>query len=202
MTWMNTASRYGIIAQSLHWLTAILVAAAYISSAGGPETRVYRPEMAATRLAHETLGLCVIVLVLIRLAWRFADPPPEIGANAGLDAGGGARDAYWTLRLASSCAGYRSNRCHSRGAPHFTVVPGRYLAKFRTGPCPWPCRDRCAHHIGKCDNMASRRSCGGGSVPSPVLARYGARLDAGNNSATCAAEMTGSSGPSFDMRSR
>lgn len=62
--------RYGAIAQIFHWLTAILVLAAFILGPGGAELRVYQPGRDAGRQLHETLGLCVFVLAVLRMVWR------------------------------------------------------------------------------------------------------------------------------------
>ncbi len=70
-------ARYGAVAQSLHWLTAILVAAAFVYGPGGSEQRVYSLAKDADRQLHETLGLAVFTLVLMRLAWRAFDARPE-----------------------------------------------------------------------------------------------------------------------------
>ena len=51
--------RYGPIAQALHWMTALLVVAAFLISAGGPERIVYSPERSGQLLTHELWGcLC------------------------------------------------------------------------------------------------------------------------------------------------
>jgi hypothetical protein len=42
-------TRYGAVAQTLHWLTAILVLGAYLSSVGGPESRIYSDALEPTR---------------------------------------------------------------------------------------------------------------------------------------------------------
>jgi cytochrome b561 len=74
----NTAARYGLVSQGLHWLTAILVLVAYIASAGGPETRVYSQAFDSARRLHETLGMALFGIVLLRLLWRWADPQPDV----------------------------------------------------------------------------------------------------------------------------
>lgn len=76
MSIYGTETRYGSPAQLLHWLTAILVLIAFIVSTGGPESRVYGAANAANLQLHETLGLSVFVLVLVRLVWRFFDRSP------------------------------------------------------------------------------------------------------------------------------
>src|SRR3954452_6332527 len=72
-----SSSRYGSVAQLFHWLTVILVGAAYLISTGGPEQRVYSAAVDATRQTHESLGILVLLVTVLRLVWRLADPPPE-----------------------------------------------------------------------------------------------------------------------------
>jgi cytochrome b561 len=71
------SDRYGAIAQVFHWLTAVLVLAAFTLGPGGSEERVYAAARDADRQLHESLGLCVFVLVLLRLAWRMIDERPD-----------------------------------------------------------------------------------------------------------------------------
>ena len=54
---------------ALHWLTAVLVVAAFTLGPGGSEQRVYSAAKDFDRHLHETLGLTVLVLTLVRLAW-------------------------------------------------------------------------------------------------------------------------------------
>jgi cytochrome b561 len=70
-------TRYGRIAQGLHWITAILVLAAFLVGEGGPEDRVYSVERADQLRLHESLGLTVLLLVIVRVVWRLVDPAPE-----------------------------------------------------------------------------------------------------------------------------
>lgn len=70
-------TRYGKVTQTLHWLTAIVVLVAFIYGLGGPELRVYAPTRDAARQLHETLGLCVFVLAVLRVLWKMIDTPPQ-----------------------------------------------------------------------------------------------------------------------------
>jgi len=74
-----SVSRYGPVAQGLHWVTAVLVLIAFIYGPGGSEQHVYSAARDAQRRLHETLGACVLALVAFRLAWRAfhrrPDPP-------------------------------------------------------------------------------------------------------------------------------
>lgn len=63
---------------ALHWLTAILVLAAFLMGPGGSEARVYSAAKDFDRTVHELLGLSVFLLVLLRLAWRLGHRAPEL----------------------------------------------------------------------------------------------------------------------------
>jgi cytochrome b561 len=73
----RSGARYGAVAQALHWATAVLVLVAFIYGPGGSEQRVYAPAGDFDRQLHETLGLSVLALVAIRLAWQMVDARPE-----------------------------------------------------------------------------------------------------------------------------
>jgi cytochrome b561 len=73
----TSPTRYGRLEQAFHWLTAILVLSAFIYGPGGSEQRVYSPERDANRQLHETLGLLVFTLTLLRLLWRTVDVRPD-----------------------------------------------------------------------------------------------------------------------------
>lgn len=68
--------RYGVVAQALHWITAILVVVAFIYGPGGSEQRVYSPARDFDRQLHETLGISVFALVVVRVLWRTTDGRP------------------------------------------------------------------------------------------------------------------------------
>jgi cytochrome b561 len=73
----QSSTRYGFVAQTFHWLTALFVLAAFIYGPGGSEQRVYLPARDFERQLHETLGLCVLALVVLRLLWRMVATRPE-----------------------------------------------------------------------------------------------------------------------------
>src|SRR5579872_4757291 len=69
--------RYGAATQLFHWLTVALVGTAYIVSPGGGETRVYSAAFDTARQTHETIGILLFGLVLMRILWRLYEPTPE-----------------------------------------------------------------------------------------------------------------------------
>ncbi|WP_428422282.1 cytochrome b [Methylibium sp.] len=73
----ETITHYSAPTQVLHWLTAVLVLIAFIYGPGGSEERVYAAAGDFERQLHETLGLCVLALVVLRILWRALDKRPE-----------------------------------------------------------------------------------------------------------------------------
>jgi len=74
---MDRTARYGAVAQAFHWIMAIVVLIAFIYGPGGRETRVYSSAMDFDRQLHETLGITVFLLVILRLLWRSLDARPD-----------------------------------------------------------------------------------------------------------------------------
>lgn len=73
----SPSKQYGAVARILHWATAILVLAAFIYGPGGPEDRVYLASRDGERLIHETLGMAVFAISVLRIVWRLVDASPE-----------------------------------------------------------------------------------------------------------------------------
>ena len=74
MQLVNSKTHYGAIVQIVHWFTALFVVAGWLL--GTFIDDFSRPVHAAMLVVHMALGQCVIALLVIRLAWRFFDPPP------------------------------------------------------------------------------------------------------------------------------
>jgi cytochrome b561 len=77
MTMRSSRLRYGVVTQLLHWLTVALVGTAYFVSPGGSEQRVYSAAFDTARQTHETIGILLFGLVLLRILWRLLEPTPE-----------------------------------------------------------------------------------------------------------------------------
>ena len=73
---LNSRLRYGPVAQLFHWLTVVLVTA-YMVSPGGSEQRIYSAASDFSRQLHETIGIAVFALVLLRILWRRVEPTPQ-----------------------------------------------------------------------------------------------------------------------------
>jgi hypothetical protein len=72
----STRLRYGAAAQVFRWLTVALVATAYLVNPGRSEQRVYSAAADFTRHIHETVGMLIFAIVLVRILWRTIDTSP------------------------------------------------------------------------------------------------------------------------------
>jgi cytochrome b561 len=77
MSMRSSPLRYGAVTQVFHWLTVVLVGTAYIVSPGGSEERIYSVALDSARQTHETFGMLVFALVLLRILWRLFEPTPQ-----------------------------------------------------------------------------------------------------------------------------
>ena len=77
MRLLSTRCRYDALAQVFHWLTAVLVVAAYFMGPGGSEERVYSFAIDFTRQTHETLGITAFALLFVRLWWHLVETAPD-----------------------------------------------------------------------------------------------------------------------------
>ncbi|OOG22198.1 hypothetical protein B1C78_15505 [Thioalkalivibrio denitrificans] len=73
----NTTRSYGLVSQSFHWLVVVLILVQYtwawrIANAEGLRARF---ELVTQ---HKTLGMTILALAALRLAWRLYDPPPPL----------------------------------------------------------------------------------------------------------------------------
>jgi cytochrome b561 len=74
----NTPHRWGAVARIFHWVLAVLVAAQLIL--GWRQAYLQDDDPAgstAVLFIHYQLGILMLALVLMRLAWRIANPAPE-----------------------------------------------------------------------------------------------------------------------------
>lgn len=85
--------RYSKLTIYIHWITALLILAAWITAEGGHRVRTDPP------LLHFSLGLAVLALVVPRLAVRlFSDGPPvEDPQNPWMNLA--AKIGHWVLYL-------------------------------------------------------------------------------------------------------
>ena len=80
MQWQNTASRYGVISVSLHWIIVAGIGVQYFLAEAGEEGGTPGTVLAPANL-HNSLGLALLVLALLRLALRVTGTSPTLPAT-------------------------------------------------------------------------------------------------------------------------
>ena len=71
----GTSPRYGAASQAFHWLSAILVLAAFVLSKGDQDS-LYSEGADGLRRVHEAIGMLVFIVVMLQLFWRLIDGTP------------------------------------------------------------------------------------------------------------------------------
>jgi cytochrome b561 len=108
MRWRNSTEGYGAISQAMHWITVALVILAWVL---GQFDDIFPkgPLRAGSLFVHISAGLAVVGVLVLRLIWRVADPPPPIehrSLGAWLDrAGKLSHNVLYALLLAVPVSG-------------------------------------------------------------------------------------------------
>jgi len=87
-------ARYSILAMLLHWLIAALIVLQIIL-AGRMEART--PEAFAIVQLHKSIGITVLLLSFLRLAWRITYPPPPTPASLSVWERRLSHGVHWAL---------------------------------------------------------------------------------------------------------
>ena len=101
MQYRNSAETWGAVARAFHWLVAALVLTQFVIGSVAEEMKL-TPAKLDLFVWHKSIGVTVLVLAVLRLAWRVGNPPPAPPAwNAGLGA-----QARIDRPLAAVCADF------------------------------------------------------------------------------------------------
>lgn len=88
--------RYDGTAQLLHWITTALLAI-MLPFVWVAENFPEGPIRVFWYLLHESCGIMIFLLVIARLTWRTAHPPPPLPASNGAGTRALARVTHWLL---------------------------------------------------------------------------------------------------------
>jgi len=71
----NTDHSWGVVSKGLHWLLAIMILGQFVLGMVAEEAQV-SPRKLDLFVWHKSLGLTILLLVALRIAWRLANRPP------------------------------------------------------------------------------------------------------------------------------
>jgi len=71
----NSETGWGAIAKSLHWLLAVMIALQFVLGQLAENAPV-SPRKLDLFVWHKSFGLCILLLVVVRIAWRLANVAP------------------------------------------------------------------------------------------------------------------------------
>lgn len=77
MSLRNTTTRWGIVAQLLHWTIVALVITQVIL-AGIADDLPLGMKKLAVLARHKSVGITILLLVIVRLVWRWRNPTPAL----------------------------------------------------------------------------------------------------------------------------
>ena len=133
MRFRNSPDGYGAIPQALHWLTVALVVLAW--ALGTFDDALPKGAARAAGLfVHISVGVAILAVLVARLLWRLADPPPPpepTVLGVWLDwAGRLAHYALYALLIAAPVAGIVLQFARGDALPLFGLseIPSPWIA--------------------------------------------------------------------------
>ena len=72
----NTSERFGLVSKTLHWLTLVLLIAAF-TLAISMVNMSFSPRKLEFYSWHKWVGVTIFLLAVLRIAWRLANPVPR-----------------------------------------------------------------------------------------------------------------------------
>ncbi len=77
MMWRNTEERWGAVAQFLHWLIVVLIIVQVTLATIAAELPIGVQKI-AMYARHKSVGITILALAVLRLAWRWTNPRPPL----------------------------------------------------------------------------------------------------------------------------
>ena len=71
----NTTNKYGLISKTFHWYMAGILL--FVLLLGNLSEHTPKKYYDFLMLVHNSLGLIILILVILRLLWRWSNPKPE-----------------------------------------------------------------------------------------------------------------------------
>jgi cytochrome b561 len=133
MQWRNTTSRYGFIAASLHWIIVAGIIAQYFLAEAAEEREGVPAGAISPMDVHNSLGITILALALLRLLWRFVELPPARPATMKryeVMLARAAHTAFYVLLFAIPLSGWALAAIDAQSLSYFGLFD---LPQLRTG---------------------------------------------------------------------
>ena len=104
----DAGHRYGVVAQALHWTIAALIVVQFVL-AKLAERLPLGMEKLILLARHKSFGMTILMLAMLRLAWRLANPPPPLPpgmTRAGRTTAGVTHTAIYALLFTMPLTGW------------------------------------------------------------------------------------------------
>jgi cytochrome b561 len=76
----NSSARYGVVAQTFHWVIATLIVVQFVLANMEDDLPIGAHKLALLA-RHKSFGMTVLMLAILRLLWRLKNPPPELPSD-------------------------------------------------------------------------------------------------------------------------
>src|SRR5688500_5898118 len=80
MSFRNTKTSWGSLSKTLHWLVVLLIVTQWLLAERADSLPLGMAKL-ETLAWHKSLGLTVLMLAVLRLAWRLMNPVPDLTAE-------------------------------------------------------------------------------------------------------------------------
>jgi cytochrome b561 len=81
MRLLNTSSQYGLVSRGLHWIIVGAIVAQWLLAEAGEDSGANNGADFDALGLHQSIGLTVLMVALVRFAWRFFNPKPAWPAD-------------------------------------------------------------------------------------------------------------------------
>ncbi len=144
MQWRNSRDRYGLTTTGLHWLAALAVIGMFALGLWIVELKYYSAWYRRGPALHKSIGVLLLTLTLVRVGWRWLNPPPDALPSHGRATRLASRATHallYLLLFATMIAGYLISTADGRPIEVFGLfeVPARRSPSRARKTSPAPC---------------------------------------------------------------
>ena len=122
MNWRNTDNSYGLVSIGLHWLVAATAIGLFALGVWMVELGYYDAWYLRAPHIHKSVGVLLFGVMLLRLAWRRANPQPHLMGTALQNSiAAAAHGVLYLLLFASIFSGYLISTADGRAIEVFEL---------------------------------------------------------------------------------